>query len=98
MKKIYFSPTDYSESKFEGATHAADVSIFGQLGEDATIMAELSCEFYYYTRGYSESTIFTIGDLMDFFAWHSPESAHRSYLDARKNRYAYLVIENITEI
>jgi hypothetical protein len=66
MKKIYFSPTDYSESKFNGATHTADVSIFRQLGEAATIMAELSSEFYYYSRGYSESIIFTIGDLMDF--------------------------------
>jgi hypothetical protein len=98
MKKIYFSPTDYSESQFVGATHTADVSIFRQLGEAATIMAELSSEFYDYTCRYSESTIFTIGDLMHFFAMHSPESAHRSYLDARENRYAYLVIENITEL
>jgi hypothetical protein len=98
MKKVYFSPTHYSETQFNGATHTADVSIFRQLGEAATIMAELASEFYHYTRGYSEFIIFTIGDLMDFFAGHSSDAAHRSYLDAMENRYAYLLIDNITEL
>ena len=98
MKKIYFSPTHYSETQFNGATHTAYVSFYRHLVGSPNLMEFLKLDFYQYTHGCDEGIIFTIEDLMDFFAWHSFEHAHKASLDPRNNGFSLLLIHNIVEL
>jgi hypothetical protein len=99
MKQVYFSPTNYSKSKFDGATHTADVSFYRNLADSQHLMEFLYLDFdEYRSRGYDQGIMFTTEDLMDFFAWHSFEHAHKASLDPRNNGFSLLVIDNITQL
>lgn len=99
MKRVYFSPTHFSDSPFDGATHKADVFFYRNVAGTQNVMEFLGPHFdRYRSRVCGENIIFTADDLVYFFAYNSFESAYRASLAPRNNGFPLLVIENIAEL